>query len=107
MKFPREEKEPAIKVDRRIYEWLQQYGGHGGLRQDHGPLKLSINIRLKVDLFALDSSRPYTDSGLAMVLEGWHSLSDLESKMGQSLTAIGDKVCHAYWNLDRSTGTQR
>jgi serine/threonine protein kinase len=44
IKFPHEGDEPAINVERQIYERFQQHGGHEGLLRYHGPFELGIRL---------------------------------------------------------------
>jgi len=45
VKYPhRKEEEPAIEVERRIYERFQQHGGHEGLLHYHGTFESGIRL---------------------------------------------------------------
>jgi serine/threonine protein kinase len=46
IKYPHqeEEEEPAVEVERRIYELFQQYGGHEGLLKYYGPVGPGIKL---------------------------------------------------------------
>lgn len=44
IKFPHEGDEPAINVEKRIYERFKHHGGHRGLLQYYGPFELGIRL---------------------------------------------------------------